>query len=221
MSSVAVVIPVKDHPSGVAQVLGALPAALRAHTAVVDDGSRAPLDTGDVLCLRHPRNRGYGAAQKTGYAWAMARGYSRVVLLHGDAQYPVGPTLALAEALADADAALGSRFLVDGGAAIPAWRRAGNRLLTGAANRRFGCALSELHTGARAFRCAALRELPLEAFSDDYLFDHQVLAGLLARGRRIAERPVQAVYDDAVQSISFGRSVRYGLGCLWSLARPR
>ncbi len=189
---------------------------------VVDDGSepalRVPHPAPNVHLLRHAKNRGYGAAQKTGYALAIAKGAERVVMLHGDGQYPTRGTLALAEALDDADAALGSRFLRDHGKGVPWWRRWGNRALTGAANARYGQRLSELHTGARAFRADALLELPLESFSDDFVFDQQVLAGLLARGRCIAERPVVARYDDTVSSIGLRRSVRYGLGCLWTIA---
>jgi len=190
---------------------------------VVDDGSepalRIPHAAPHIHLLRHPRNRGYGAAQKTGYALALARGAERVVMLHGDGQYPTRDTLALAAALDDADAALGSRFLRDLGQGVPWWRRWGNRTLTTAANLRYGQSLSELHTGARAFRAEALLALPLESFSDDFLFDQQVLAGILARGMRIAERPIVARYDDTVSSIGLRRSIRYGFGCLWTIAR--
>jgi glycosyltransferase involved in cell wall biosynthesis len=222
MPRVALVIPAYNNPTGLERVLDSLPGAGLHRVYVVDDGSREPLRApAPARLLRHPRNRGYGAAQKTGYAAALANGADRVVLLHGDAQYPTGPTLALAEALDEADCALGSRFLDDGGAAIPGWRRAGNRALTAAANLRFGRAHTELHTGARAFRAEALARLPLEDYSDDFVFDQQVLVGLFARGMRVVERPVRARYDPDVQSISPRRAVRYGLGCLWAMARPR
>ncbi|MCB9742062.1 MAG: glycosyltransferase family 2 protein [Alphaproteobacteria bacterium] len=182
----------------------------------VDDGSTdAPVVPERVRVLRHPRNRGYGAAQKTGYAAAIAEGYERVALVHGDGQYRVEDVLALLEALDEAEVALGSRFLTaDRGAIIPWWRRWANRGLTELANLRLGRRFTELHTGARAYRCAALAELDLVGFSEDYVFDQQVLIRLARRGARFAERPVRVRYDDEVQSISFRRSVRYGLGCV-------
>ncbi len=192
------------------------------HVVVVDDGSRpaleVPASTGAcvVEAVRHEVNLGYGAAQKSGYARALAAGATHVAMLHGDAQYATDDTLALLDALPDGDvaaAALGSRFLADP-SVIPAWRRLGNRGLTALANLRFGRHHSELHTGARAFTAAALRALPMARFSDDYLFDQQVLCGLMLRDAPIAERPVSVRYDETVQSISFRRSVRYGLGCV-------
>lgn len=215
MPLTAVVIPALDCQATLDRVLAELPPGVSVH--VVDDGSTPPLRAPGVH--RHPVNRGYGAAQKTGYAAALAEGAERVVLLHGDGQYPVGPTLALADALDAADAVLGSRFLGDADA-IPAWRRWGNRALTGLANLRFGTRHTELHTGARAFRAEALRAVDLGALSDDYLFDQQLLCALLRARRTLVERPVRAAYDPSVQSISFRRSVRYGLGCVREILRP-
>lgn len=219
----AVVIPGKDVQATLPRVLASLPEALLPWTVVVDDGSEPALEAPPPVHLhRHPRNRGYGAAQKTGYAAARALGAEVVLLLHGDGQYATEEVLALAECFEDPEVmgALGSRFLVDGGRGIPSWRRWGNRLLTGLANRRFGTSLTELHSGARAFRLEALARLPLEELSDDYLFDQQVLAGLLASGARLAERAATPCYDDTVQSIGLGPSLRYGLGCLGAIARP-
>jgi glycosyltransferase involved in cell wall biosynthesis len=224
---IAVVLPCYGYQDSLNRVLDEL-FALRSsgrpmRIYAVDDGSTPALvvDRPGVHLLRHPHNKGYGAAQKTGYALALAHGAERVVMLHGDGQYPTEATVALADALDHSDVALGSRFLEHRGEHIPAWRRWGNRFLTSTANARYGVRLSELHTGARAFRASVLLALPLESFSDDFVFDQQVLAGLLARRARFAERPLQARYDDTVSSIGFRRSIRYGLGCLWTLATTR
>ncbi len=217
-----VVVPCYGNLAGARRVAAELPPDCLPHTLFVDDGSQPPLDLPGLTVLRHPQNRGYGGAQKTGYTAALLRGAQRVVLLHGDAQYPTLPTLDLAWALVESGAAvaLGSRFLHHHGRAIPLWRRWGNRALTAVANRRYGCALSELHTGARAFSADALRRLPLDQMSDDYVFDQQTLSALLAANFSFVERPVEARYDDGVQSISFRRAVTYGMGCLRTLADP-
>ena len=204
-----VVIPALDCQASLDGVLAEIPAPF--HTLVVDDGSAVPLRAPHVV--RHHLNRGYGAAQKSGYVAALAAGATRVILLHGDGQYDTAETLALADALTDADAALGSRFLADP-SVIPTWRRLGNTLLTGLANLRFGAAHTELHTGARAFRADVLTRMPLASFSDDYLFDQQLLCWLLRARLAIAERPVHVRYDPTVQSIPLGRSIVYAAGCI-------
>ena len=134
--------------------------------------------------------------------------------MHGDDQYKVDDVLALLEALDEADVDLGSRFLQNEGETIPGWRRWGNRGLTTLFNRTLSTAFTDLHTGARAFRADALRRLPLASFSDDYLFDQQLLVGAVRDGQRVTERPCRVTYDPSVQSISLGRSVVYGLGCV-------
>ncbi len=211
----AAVIVGLDVASTLPQVLAQLPDHLR--TIVVDDGSTdgtAFLAPDEVTLVRHPVNRGYGAAQRSGYEAALAAGADRIALVHGDDQYRVSDVLDLLDALDDADLALGSRFLQDRGETIPGWRRWGNRGLTTLFNRTLGTGFTDLHTGARAFRADALRALPLERFSDDYLFDQQVLVGAVRAGLRVVERPCRVTYDPGVQSISLGRSVVYGLGCV-------
>lgn len=212
---IAVVLPTLDTPDALGRVLDELPPALPAF--VVDDGSRTPVEgvrtRPHTFWLRHPVNRGYGAAQKTGFAAALAAGASRVVLLHGDGQYGTEATLALADALDGADAVLGSRFLSDPDV-IPGWRRWGNRGLTALANLRFHTTFSELHTGARAYSADALRSLPLPSFSDDFVFDQEMIVHLLRAGRHIVERPVGTHYGEGSRSISFRRSLRYGLACV-------
>ena len=68
----AIVVPCFGPQAPVDRILAEVPAALRAGLVIVDDGSPTPIQVPpDVRLLRHPRNRGYGAAQKSGYALAL------------------------------------------------------------------------------------------------------------------------------------------------------
>jgi glycosyltransferase involved in cell wall biosynthesis len=214
----AVILPCLGLQPSLDRLLSTIPADLEVF--VVDDGSPTPLSAARGTLLRHPANRGYGAAQKTGYAAAIAAGAERLVLLHGDGQYDVAATIALAVALDGAAAAVGTRFDPALPQRVPAWRSLGIRGLTAAANLRFGQRFSDLHNGARAFRAAALTALDFSRFSDDYRFDHQVLCALLAQGSRVVQRPVPMRYGPGVLSISPQRALRYGLGCIADLVRP-
>ena len=70
------------------------------------------------------------------------------------------------------------------------------------------------HTGYRAFSRELLQRLPLEAGSDDFVFDNQVLAQVVWLGETIAEVSCPTRYEPESSSINFKRSVIYGLGCL-------
>lgn len=212
---VAVVVPALGLQSALDTLLPLVPSSME--LIVVDDGSAPPLRITRGVLLRHERNLGYGAAQKSGYREALARGAERVVLLHGDAQYEASQVLALVKLLDHADAATGTRFASSPPNHVPSWRRFGIRALTGLANLRFHTDFSDLHNGARAFRAETLRCLPLEDFSDDFLFDQQLIVELLGRGMTLVEKPVSMHYHK-VSSISFRGALRYGLGCVASMA---
>lgn len=182
----------------------------------------------------HPRNRGYGGNQKTCYRLALAAGADIVVMMHPDYQYTprLIPPIASLVASGLYPCVLGSRIL--GGAALsggmPLWKYISNRVLTLIENLLTGAKLSEYHTGYRAFTRDLLARLPLEANSDDFIFDNQVLAQILWLGYPIGEITCPARYMPEASSINFRRSLRYGLGCIgigirfrlarWGLAAP-
>lgn len=166
----------------------------------------------------HPRNRGYGANQKTCYRLALAAGADIVIMIHPDYQYTPAIIPAMASLVASGlyPCVLGSRVL--GGGALrggmPWWKYLSNRLLTFMENLLLGSKLSEYHTGYRAFSRSLLQRLPLQSNSDDFLFDNQILAQILALGCAIGEVSCPTRYFPEASSIGFGASVRYGLGCL-------
>lgn len=168
--------------------------------------------------IEHERNRGYGANQKTCYRAALASGADIVVMVHPDYQYTPRLITALASIIAfDVyPCALGSRIL--GGKAMasgmPWWRYVSNRVLTLFQNLVLQAKLSEYHTGYRAFSRQILEEAPLEEFDDDFIFDNQMLVWILGRGYGIGEVTCPTKYFAEASSISFVRSVKYGLGCL-------
>ena len=171
-----------------------------------------------VTVHRHPRNMGYGANQKTCYRLAMEAGADIVVMVHPDYQYTPKLIPAMVSMIGGGlyPCVLGSRIL--GGYALtggmPAWKYAANRFLTCAENLLLGAKRSEYHTGYRAFSSALLKQLPLDANSDDFVFDNQMLAQILWYGHAIGEVSCPTRYTATSSSINFRRSVVYGLGCL-------
>ena len=109
---------------------------------------------------------------------------------------------------------LGSRFLDVHPYNMPLWRRWANRFLTELANKKFDQQHSDLHTGARIYSRNFLQRVPFETFSDDFVFDQQMLMWGIANQVIFREFPMPAKYDSSVSSISISRGIRYGLGCL-------
>lgn len=182
----------------------------------------------------HPENRGYGGNQKTCYTEALRLGADIVVMLHPDYQYDPRLVTAMAAMIASGiyDAVLGSRILdaraLHGG--MPKYKYIFNRLLTASQNMLLGSKLSEFHTGYRAFSRKVLETLPLLANSDDFVFDNQMLTQCQAFDFSMGEISCPTKYFPEASSISFGRSVTYGLGVLktsltyrcwkWKLCKP-
>jgi glycosyltransferase involved in cell wall biosynthesis len=190
---------------------------------LVDDASQD--DTAEIaktlpnveVCV-HDRNRGYGANQKTCYRLALERGGDIIIMVHPDYQYTPMLIPALAALIGNGlySCVLGSRIL--GGYALkggmPPWKYVANRFLTLAENILMGAKLSEYHTGYRAFSRQLLEELPMDANSDDFVFDNQMLAQIIWFGHTIAEVSCPTKYFAEASSINFRRSVKYGLECL-------
>ena len=68
-------------------------------------------------------------------------------------------------------------------------------------------------------RKRVLTRLPLLENSDDFVFDNEMLAQIIYFGFDIAEITCPAKYFEEASSISFHRSIKYGLGVLWTSLR--
>ncbi len=220
---VVVVLPAYNAGRTLARTVAEIPRQVVDELILVDDGSQdetvalaRQLSIEHVIC--HDRNRGYGANQKTCYRKALELDAGIVIMLHPDYQYTPKLIPAMVEILASDlySVVLGSRIL-SGGAlrgGMPLYKYIANRCLTMFQNLCLGAKLSEYHTGYRAFRAEVLRDLNLDVLSDDFLFDNQMLAQIIARKYGIAEVTCPTRYFDEASSINFARSVRYGLGVL-------
>jgi glycosyltransferase involved in cell wall biosynthesis len=194
---------------------------------LVDDGSRdRTVEIARQLgihTLVHPVNRGYGGNQKTCYREALARGADVVVMVHPDHQYDPRyiPELVTPLLAGECEAVFGSRMLggrpLEGG--MPKWKYLANLGLTAIANATFYVFLSEYHSGLRAYARRYLESVDLEANSDDFVFDTEIIAQGVWRGMRIQEIPIATRYFAEASQIGFWRSVRYGLAVLRVLLR--
>lgn len=224
---VVVVMPAYNAGRTLRLTYEALPKESVSLVILVDDGSTdATLEIARELNLEifvHTRNYGYGANQKTCYAEALKAGADIVVMVHPDYQYDPSliPRLIVPITRGEADLVLGSR--IKGGSAIqqgmPWWKYVSNRFLTRLENWVFALALSEFHTGYRAFRREVLETVNFTMNSDSFIFDQEIIAQAVDARFRIAEIPVPVRYFPDASSASFAQSVGYGLRILLLLVK--
>lgn len=220
---VVIVMPAYNAARTLERTYADIPHDLVHRIILVDDVSRD--ETVDIArqlgldVIIHAQNRGYGGNQKTCYDAALEAGAEVVVMLHPDYQYDATriPQLVAPIMAGERDLMLGSRFLGDplaGG--MPRWKYAANRFLTGVENIAFGLHLSEYHTGLRAYSRDLLETIPYAHNSDDFVFDQELIAQVVAAGMRdrVGEIGVPTRYFEEASSVGFKRSVVYGLSTL-------
>ncbi|MEN1727510.1 MAG: glycosyltransferase family 2 protein [Pseudomonadota bacterium] len=220
---VVVVLPAYNAALTLERTLAEVDRDLVDDIVLVDDASQddtvgVARELGVEHVIRHEQNRGYGGNQKTCYAKALELGADVVIMLHPDYQYTPKLLPAMAGLVASDlfPAVLGSRILGGGALAggMPLYKYIANRGLTAFQNLCTGAKLSEYHTGYRAFSAELLRELSLDANSEDFIFDNQMLGQIIAAGHQIGEVTCPTKYFDEASSINFRRSVVYGLGVI-------
>lgn len=225
---VVVVMPAYNAQKTLKKTLRDITPGVVSQVILVDDGSNdRTVVVAKKLGLKtfvHPQNRGYGGNQKTCYTLAMNEDADIVVMIHPDYQYDSSLTGEMVKPIVDGrfDIMLGSRIrtrqeALDGG--MPTWKYFSNRALTILENIALGQNLSEYHTGFRAFDKKVLRSLPFHKFSDDFVFDQDILISAIFENYRIGEIPVPVRYFPEASSINFHRSVKYGLEILIGLAK--
>jgi glycosyltransferase involved in cell wall biosynthesis len=182
------------------------------------DGTVAVAQKLGLRTIVHDANNGYGGNQKTCYSTAVERGADVIVMVHPDYQYEPRLVGSIAAMVSSGvyDICLGSRILgstaLRGG--MPLQKYIANRLLTAFQNICLGAKLSEYHTGFRAYSREALLALEYDAFSDDFVFDNQLLTRAILMGMSLGEISCPTRYAPESSSIGFRRSVIYGFGVL-------
>lgn len=220
---VIVVMPAYNAEKTLAKTVESIPAGVADEIIVVDDNSKDRTSEAaralGLTTVVHEKNKGYGGNQKTCYAEALKHGADVVIMLHPDYQYDPRLVPYLAGLIADdvCDFVCGNRIrsrreALDGG--MPWWKYLFNRLMSVTENFWTGQNLGEWHSGMRAYSRKTLETLSWELNSDDFVFDQQFLHQAAFLGLRIGDIPVAARYFDEASSISFRRSMVYGLSTL-------
>lgn len=173
-----------------------------------------------ITVIRHEKNKGYGGNQKTCYKEALKRGADVVVMIHPDYQYDSKLTGELVRPILAGrfDIMFGSRIrtrkeALSGG--MPPVKYFLNRLISLSENIILGVNFTEHLSGFRAYSSDVLKDLPLQKFSDNFVFDQQFMIAAIAKGYSIAEYPVPVRYFSRSSSIQYIEGGKFLLQTSW------
>lgn len=174
--------------------------------------------------IARKQNDGYGANQKDCYAAALAHGAEIIIMLHPDYQYDPKLIRFMKLFIEEGyfDVVLGSRIRsrresLEGG--MPMYKYFANRFLSFIQNIISGQNFSEWHTGMRAYKRKVIETIKYEDFSNNFVFDTQMLFAIVEQGYRVGDIPVPVRYLKGSSSISFFSSVSYGLSTLFEMVK--
>jgi dolichol-phosphate mannosyltransferase len=240
---IVVLIPTYNERENVSLIVSRLRVAVPgADILILDDNS--PDGTGEVAdqlaaedsqvrVLHRTSKAGLGAAYLAGFSWALEQGYDVLVEMDADGSHQPEQLPTLLMALANADVALGSRW-VPGGSVVnwpmhrKALSRGGNlyvRLL-------LGMPIGDATGGFRAYRASALRAVDLhEVASQGYCFQVDLAWRAIRGGLSVVEVPItfvertigdskmsQDIVNESLRNITMW-GARYRLGQVRSLIR--
>ncbi|MBM3180179.1 MAG: glycosyltransferase family 2 protein [Chloroflexi bacterium] len=221
----SVIIPVYNEVESIETILKRVQGTKLAHEIlVVDDGSmdgtRAILKKLDrkkgVRVILHEKNRGKGAAVRTGMSAAKGD-----VLLIQDADLEYDPRdypeliKPIQEGLADV--VYGSRFLGRAHRVTMFWHLVANQMLTLMTNILYNTILTDMETGYKVFRREVIDGMVLRANSFD--FEPEFTAKILKRNFRIFEVPITFNPRDYAQ----GKKIKLhdAFEAVWTLIKYR
>ena len=219
LQSVAL-IPAFDAASTLGPVIKAAQASLP--VVVVDDGSTDR--TGEVAAklgatvLRHPENRGKGAALKTGFSWALENGLDGVVTLDADGQHLASeiPRFLAARLETGADLIIGSRrHLFDG---MLHRRRLANTFSAWGITWASGVPVDDSQSGFRFYSTRLMREVTLRSTGFD--LESEVIVAAARRGLKIATIPIDLGFVDGL-STSHYRPLADSVRIAWTVFKTR
>jgi glycosyltransferase involved in cell wall biosynthesis len=187
---VSIVIPAFNEAGAIAGVVRSLSSAARWHEIlVVDDGSSdattAEATAAGARVLRHPYNKGNGAAVKTGIRAASGE---FVMIVDGDGQHQGADALRLAARLGDYDLVIGARSAATQATSA---RRFGNGALNWLASYLTERDIPDLTSGFRAARRDCLREF-IHLLPNGFSTPTTTTLAFIKAGYNVAFEPAEA-----------------------------
>ncbi len=172
----------------------------RSGTAKQEAAEQGTVLAGDVAVIHHPSNRGYGAALKSAFQYAIDQDYEFLITLDCDGQHQPKRLPRFVTACQNADIVSGSRYLKKyaGDSLPPSQRMFINKQITAQLNDMLGFDLTDAFCGFKAYRVEALKQLKIE--DEGYAMPLELWVQASMLGLRVIEIPVPLIYLDLNRS---------------------
>ena len=225
-AKVAVVVPAYNEVDRIEAVVTTLPDWVD-QVVVVDDGSvddtaaRAGRSRPDALVLRHPTNRGVGAAITSGYDIAFATGADVAVVMAGDGQMDPADLQRVLEPVVRgaADYCKGDRLAHPASRRVmPLTRFVGNHLLSRLTSIALGERVRDSQCGYTALSRRGAARLSLSRLWPGYGYPNDLLGLVRTTGLEISEVTVRPIYDGAPSGVGLRHAtlvIPYLLARMW------
>jgi glycosyltransferase involved in cell wall biosynthesis len=221
----SVVIPVYNERDTVREIIRRVQAvSIPKQIIVVDDGSTdgtrqvlAELEPHEGLTiLYHERNRGKGAALRTGFAQA---GGDIVIIQDADLEYNPQEYFRLIRPILEgkADVVYGSRFIGESHRVLLYWHYLGNQFLTLLSNMFTNLNLTDMETCYKVFRADLLKYIDVK--SKRFGVEPELTAKFAKRHCRIYEIPISYAGRDYTEGKKIGW--KDGFSAIWSIIKFR
>lgn len=188
LKDTTVVIPAFNEANGIARTIEGLAPQGFAEILVVDDGSTdetaaRALEAG-ARVVRHPYNKGNGAAVKTGVREARS---PFILLMDADTQHDPAEATKIIGPLGTYDLVIGARSLTD----QSLLRAAGNAIFRGLASRLTGRPIPDLTSGYRAARKQALMDI-IHLLPNGFSYPTTSCLAMMKQGQSVLFVPITA-----------------------------
>ena len=202
-STTSVIIPAFNEGESIADVVTALRQGACWHEViVVDDGSSdatgAQACAAGAMVVRHPYNKGNGAAVKSGVRRATG---ANVLVVDGDGQHRPSDAARLVAKLGDYDLVVGAR---SSGTQATSARRIGNAVLNWLASYLTGRSIPDLTSGFRAARRECLMEF-LHLLPNGFSTPTTTTLAFIKAGYSVAFEPIEAERRVGASKIKLAR----------------
>lgn len=200
MKKVFIVIPAYNEESSIDLVLDSLVKGGYKNLVVVDDGSTDSThkiaSKHPIFLLKHPINRGQGAALKTGIDFAVLQGAEVVVTFDADGQHQVKDIKNLIDPVikGEVDISLGSRFLKKSVSTVPLLRKIYLKIGALVILVMYGIKLTDSHNGLRALSRKAAEKIEIRCDKMDHA--SEIVEQIKKKKLRYREIPVDIRYTD-------------------------